>query len=112
MFKEKYFAQFIDFPTFRNNILDTAIYQNCHLSAELDKSVPSTYNLTDHEAIRLFLGSPFTKTKPLIQIINFENADNDAINEHPVEKPFQAICYTNINKLSKEFRRYLDEIKN
>ena len=34
------------------------MYQNCHLSAELDNSFTSIYNLTDHEAIRLSLESP------------------------------------------------------
>ena len=90
MFEEKLFRQIIDFPTCGNNILDTAFYQNYHLSAELDKSFPPIYNLTDHEAIRLSLGNLVTETKPLIQ--------------------FQSICYTNINKMSEEFTRYLDGI--
>ena len=64
MFEEKLFRQIIDFPTCGNNIVDTAFYQNCHLSAELDKSFPSIYNLTDHEAIRLSLENPVTETKP------------------------------------------------
>ena len=111
MFEEKLFRQIIDFPTCGNNILDTAFYQNCHLSAELDKSFPSIYNLTDHEAIRLSLENPVTETKPLIQNFrSFGNADYEAINEHLVEKPFQSICYTNINKMSEEFTRYLDGI--
>ena len=67
MFEEKLFRQIIDFPTCGNNILDTAFYQNCHLSAEIDKSFPSIYNLTHHEAIRLSLENPVTETKPLIQ---------------------------------------------
>ena len=53
MFEGKWFRQIIGFPTCGNSILDTAFYQNCHLSAELDKSFPSIYNRTDHEAIRL-----------------------------------------------------------
>ena len=111
MFEAKLFRQIIDFPTCGNNILDTAFYQNCHLSAELDKSFPSIYNLTDHEAIRLSLENPVTETKPLIQnFISFGNADYDAINEHLVEKPLQSNCYTNINKMSEEFTRYLDGI--
>ena len=111
MFEEKLVRQIIDFRTCGNNILDTAFYQNCHLSAELDKSFPSIYNLTDHEAIRLSLENPVTETKPLIQNFkSFGNADFDAINEHLVEKPFQSICYTNINKMSEEFTRYLDGI--
>ena len=111
MFEEKLFRQIIDFPTCGNNILYTAFYQNCHLSAELDKSFPSIYNLTDHEAIPLSLENPVTETEPLIQKFRiFGNADYDAINEHLVEKPFQSICYTNINKMSEEFTRYLDGI--
>ena len=102
------FRQIIDFPTC-GNILDTAFYQSCHLSAELDKSFPSIYNLTDHEAIRLSLENPVTETKALIQNFRiFGNADYDAIKEHLVEKPFRSICYTNINKMSEEFTRYLD----
>ena len=66
MFEEKMFRQIIDFQTCGSNILDTAFYQNCLLSAEFDKSFSSIYNLTDHEAIRLSLGSPVTETKPLI----------------------------------------------
>ena len=111
MFEEKLFRQIIDFPTCGNNILDTAFYQNCHLSAELDKSFPSIYNLTDYEALRLSLENPVNETKPLIQ--NFRscgNADCDVINEHLFEKPFQSICYTNINKMSEEFTSYLDGI--
>ena len=48
MFEEKLFCQIIDFPTCGNNILDTAFHENCHLSAELDNSFTSIYNLTDH----------------------------------------------------------------
>ena len=111
MFDEKLFRQIFDFPKSGNNILDTTFYQNCHLSAELDKSFPSIYNLTDHEAIRLSLEKPVTETKPLIQNFrNFGNADYDAINKHLIEKPFQLICYNNINKMSEEFTRYLDGI--
>ena len=111
MFEEKLFRQIIDFPTCGNNILDTAFYQNCHLSAELDKSFPSIYNLIDHEAIRLSLENPVTETKPIIQNFRgFGNADYDAINEHLVEKSFQPICYTNIAKLCEEFTGYLDGI--
>ena len=106
---KKLFRQIIDFPICGNNILDTAFSQNCHLSAELDKSFPYIYNLTDHEAIRLSLENPVTETKPLIQNIrSFENSDYDAINEHLVEEPFQSTCYPNINKMSEEFTRYLD----
>ena len=109
--EEKLFRQIIDFPTCGNNILDTALYQNCHLSAELDKSFPSIYNLTDHETIRLSLENPVSETKPLIQNFrSFGNADNDGVNEHLVEKPFQSICYNNINKMSEEFTWYLDAI--
>ena len=91
--------------------METTSWINCHLSAELDKSFPSIYNLTDHEAIRLSLENPVTETKPLIQNFrSFGNADYDAINEHLVEKPFQSICYTNINKMREEFTRYLDGI--
>ena len=105
------FWQIIDVPTCGNNILDTAFYQKCHLSAELDKSFPSIYNLTDHETIRLSLENPVTETKPLIKNFrSFGNADYDAINEHLVEKHLQSICYTNINKMSEEFTRYLDGI--
>ena len=32
------------------------------------------------------------------------------MNDHLAEKPFQAICYTNIKKMSEEFTSYLDEI--
>ena len=111
MFEEKFFRQIIDFPTCGNNILDTTFYQNCHLSAELNKSFPSIYTLTDHEAICLSLENPVTETKPLIQNFKkFGNVDYDAIKEHLVEKPFQSICYNNINKMSKEFTRYLDGI--
>ena len=111
MFEEKLFRQIIDFPTCGNNILDTALYQNCHLSAELDKSFPSIYNLTDHETICLSLENPVSETKPLIQNFrSFGNADNDGINEHLVEKPFQSIRYTNINKMSKKFTWYLEGI--
>ena len=111
MFEEKLFRQIIDFPKCGNNILDTAFYQNCHLSAELNKSFPSIYNLTDHEAISLSLENPLTETKPLIQNFgSFGIADYDAMNEHLVEKPFQSICYTNINKMREEFTRYLDGI--
>ena len=111
MFEEKLFRQIIDFPTCGNNILDTAFYQNCHLSAQLDKTFPSIYNLTDHESIRLSLENPVTETKRLIQNFrSFGNADYDAINEQLVEKPFQSICYTNINRMSEEFTRYLDGI--
>ena len=111
IFEEKLFRQIMDFPTCGNNILDTAFYQNCHISAELDKFFPSIYNLTDHEAIRLSLENPVTETKPLIQNFkSFGNADYGVINEHIVEKPFQSICYTNINKMSREFTRYLDGI--
>ena len=111
MFEEKLFWQIIDFPTCGNNILDTTFYQNCHLSAELNKSFQSIYTLTDHEAIRLSLENPVTETKPLIQNFkSFGNFDYDAKNEHLVEKPFQSICYTNINKMSEEFTRYLEGI--
>ena len=111
MFEEKLFRKIIDFPTCGNNILDTAYYQNCHLSAEFDKYFTSIYNLTDHEAIRLFLENPVTETKALIQNFkSFGNADLDAINDHLVEKPFQSICFTNINKMSQEFTRYLEGI--
>ena len=83
--------------------------KKCHLSAELDKSFPSIYNLTDHEAIRLSLQNPVTETNPLVQNFrSFGNADYDAINEHLVEEPFQSICYININKMSEEFTWYLD----
>ena len=93
-------------PTCGNNCLGY-----CLLSAELDKSFPSIYNLTDYEAIRLSLENPVTETKSLIQNFrSFGNADYDAINKHLVEKPFQSICYTNINKMSQEFTRYLDGI--
>ena len=52
-----------------------------------------------------------TETKPLIQNFrSFGNADYVAINKHLVEKPFQSICYTNINKMSKKLTRYLDGI--
>ena len=89
-FEEKLFRQFIDFPACGNNILDTAFFENCHLSAELDKSFPSIYNLTDHEALRLSLEKPVIETKTLKQNSkNFGNADYDAINEHLVEKKFQ-----------------------
>ena len=109
MFEEKLFRQIIDLPTCGNNILDTAFFQNCHLSAELDKSFPSIYNLTGHEAIRLSLENPVTETKPLIQNFkSFGKADYVSINEHLLEKPFKSICYTNINKMSKEFTKYLD----
>ena len=66
MFEEKLFRHIIDFPTCGNNFLDTAFYQNCHLSAELDKSFSSIYNRTDHEAIRLSLENPVPETKLLI----------------------------------------------
>ena len=86
-------------------------YQNCHLSAGLHKFFPSIYNLTDHEAIRLSLENPVTETEPLKQNFkSFGNAAYDAISDHLVEKPFQSICYTNINKMSKQFTRYLDGI--
>ena len=57
MFEEKLFRQIIDFPTCGNSILDTAFYQNCHLSAELDKSFTSIYNLTNHVYPKNLLGS-------------------------------------------------------
>ena len=105
------FRKIIGFPTCGNNILDTSFYQNCHLFAELDKSFPSIYNLTDHEAIRLSLENPVAETKPFIQNFkSFGNAEYDARNEHLVEKLFQSICYNNINKMSEKFTRYLDGI--
>ena len=62
----------------------------------------SLYNLTDHEAIPLSLGSPVTETKPLIQNFkSFRNADYDAINEHLVEKQFQAIFAPTSTKVAK-----------
>ena len=107
------FRQNIDFPTCENNILDTAFCQNCHIYAELDKSSPIIYDLTDHEAICLSVENPFTEPTPLIQNPkSFGNDDYDTKNEHLFEKPFQAICYTNISKMSEEFTRYLNTIIN
>ena len=76
-----------------NNILDTTVSQNCHLTAE---SFPSIYILIDHEATRLSLWNPVSETKPLIQQ-NFESfgkADHDA-----KERIFivNAFCYRKIN---------------
>ena len=82
--------------------LGYCLLQNCHLSVGLDKYFPSIYNLIDHEANRLCLESPLTETKPSIEKIrSFRNADYGAIIEFLVEKPFQAICYTNINKIEQ-----------
>ena len=79
--------QLIDIPTGGNNFVDTAFYQNCHQCAVLDKSFPSIYNLTGHEAIRLFLESPVTEIKQLLKNFKkFGNADYNAINALFVEK--------------------------
>ena len=76
-----------------------------------EKLLRQIIDFTKQSIIRLSLESPVTETKPLIQNFkSFGNADFDAINEHLVEKPFQAICCTTINKMSEEFTRYLDEI--
>ena len=61
---EKLFWQIIDFPTCGNNILDTASYQNCHLSMELDKCFQSIYDLTHYEVIHLSIESSVTERKP------------------------------------------------
>ena len=79
--------QLIDIPTGGNNFVDTAFYQNCHQCAVLDNSFPSIYNLTGHEAIRLFLESPVTEKKQLLKNFKkFGNADYNAINALFVEK--------------------------
>ena len=112
MFEEKLFRQIIDFPTCGNNILDTAYYQNCHLSAELDKSFPSIYNLTDHEATRLSLENPVTETKPLLQNFrSFGNAEHDAINEHLVENSFLCNIMHSVLRNIKRLRKIPDRWK-
>ena len=50
----------------------------------------------------IFSESPVTETKPLKQNF-FENADYDVMNVFLAENPFQAICYTNINKMCEKF---------
>ena len=73
----------------------------------------SIYNLTNLVDIRLTLESAVTETKPLKQNFkSFAKADNDAINKHLIEQPFQSVCYTNINKMSEQFTTYLDEMFN
>ena len=66
----------IDFPTCSKNILNVALYKNCHVNAEKIEFVEKIYNFSDHTSIRLTVEVLHTKKNHLLRFLEVSETQN------------------------------------
>ena len=103
LLEEVFLEQFVDFNARRDSVFDIALHRNCLVNAEPNKHVIKICDLSDHGAVSLLLVCLQVDAKPIIENIRrFGKADYAQLNETMVTKPFKAICYSNVNRMSEE----------
>ena len=100
LFEENLLEQAVDFERRADSLLDIALQRNCLVNAEPNKHVTKVYDCTDHGDVSLLVECPNVDAKPIIEIFrSFGNADYTQVNEIMIIKPFEATCYSNIDRM-------------
>ena len=96
--------QVIRFPTCGRKTLDVVFAEDLVVNAQIDEKFESCYNRSDHRPVSFDFYISMRKPKPLHDCCySYGSANYDEIRTYMSQNPFRPECFTNINRMNKEF---------
>ena len=103
--------QVIRFPTCGRKTLDVVFAKDLVVNAQIDEKFENCYNCSDHRLVSFDFYLSMRKPKPLHDCYySYGSANYDEIRTYMNQNPFRPECFTNINRMNKEFEIYCNGI--
>ena len=112
MFDRHNFHQIVDFSTCGKNTLDLVFERKVeNTTAKIDLVFRQLFEVSDHEPVLLSIKEHREERKiPVLNYFSFCNADYDAMRREMTLFPFEATCFTTINRMDEEFCDYIKSL--
>ena len=99
--------QVIRFPTRGRKTLDVVFAKDLVVNAQIDEKFQSCYNCSDHRPVSFDFYISIRKPKRLHDFYySYGSANYDETRMYMNQNPFRPECFTNINRMNKEFETY------
>ena len=99
--------QVTKFPTCGRKTFDVVFAKDLVVNAQIDERFESCYNCSDHRPVSLDFYISMRKPTPLHDCYySYGSANEDEIRTYMNQKAFRPECFTNINRMNKEFEIY------
>ena len=103
--------QVIRFPTCGRNTLDVVVVKDLVINAQIDEKFESCYNCSDHRPFSFDFYISMRAPKALHDCYySYGSANYGERRTYMKQNPFRPECFTNINRMNKEFEIYCYKI--
>ena len=112
MFERRNFHQIVDFSTCGKKTLDLVFERKVeNTTAKIDLVFRQLFDVSDREPILISIEEHREERKtPVSNFFSFCNADYNAMRREMTLFPFEATCFTNIDRMVEEFYDYIKSV--